>query len=305
MIDISSDDRRRAFALWLRTGRLPSARSADGIELKFNPWHDPGTGRFTFAGGGASRSGDGPVRSRRSTSPDVARRTSPGNPLRPASHRDPGPSSSSGATGGKFVAGGGGRFRGAGASGTVEAPASRYRSGNSRGFRTSVGPSGRIVAAAKPPRPVASVPNEGFRTVVRNGYAYQIDSRERTRRVSGALVIANARIRSRTSQRQAGGADRRASDDGGHYVAVRFNGPSDAFNHFAQDSNFNRGVYRRLEDEWAREKRAGRMVTVKIVPQFDSISLRPSKMNVWWKVDGKYKSVAFPNEPSERRRGGK
>lgn len=52
MIQISDCERRRAFSIWLRTGRLPS--SSDGVEVKFNPWHDPRNGRFTFAPGGAS-----------------------------------------------------------------------------------------------------------------------------------------------------------------------------------------------------------------------------------------------------------
>lgn len=37
MIDIPDYERRRAFSIWLRTGRLPSLRNAEGIELKFNP----------------------------------------------------------------------------------------------------------------------------------------------------------------------------------------------------------------------------------------------------------------------------
>jgi hypothetical protein len=37
---------------WLRTGALLPVRQPDGIELKFNPWHDPVDGRFTFAGSG-------------------------------------------------------------------------------------------------------------------------------------------------------------------------------------------------------------------------------------------------------------
>ncbi|MFW2851059.1 DNA/RNA non-specific endonuclease [Sphingomonas sp. TX0543] len=82
------------------------------------------------------------------------------------------------------------------------------------------------------------------------------------------------------------------------------NGPTEAFNHFAQDANFNRGGYRLLEDEWARDKRAGRAVTVKIVPQVSSASVRPSTINVWWTVDGKTKSLRFPNERPEKRRGG-
>jgi len=140
--------------------------------------------------------------------------------------------------------------------------------------------------------------------IVRNGYTYEIDTRERTRRVSGMLSSTATPVRSRTSQTQAGGADRRVSDDGGHYIAARFRGPTEAFNHFAQDANFNRGGYRVLEDEWARDKRAGRSVTVTIVPRFDGQSDRPSTINVWWTVDGKGKSVRFPNERSEKRRGG-
>lgn len=37
--------RQSSFALWLRTGRVP-------IELKFNPWHDPDNGRFTYSNSG-------------------------------------------------------------------------------------------------------------------------------------------------------------------------------------------------------------------------------------------------------------
>lgn len=44
-----SDEARRRFAIWLRTGQRPLASD---IEFKFNPWHDPANGRFTFAGTG-------------------------------------------------------------------------------------------------------------------------------------------------------------------------------------------------------------------------------------------------------------
>jgi hypothetical protein len=46
---ISAEARRRAFSTWLRTGRLPAASD---VEVKFNPYHDPRNGRFTFAPGG-------------------------------------------------------------------------------------------------------------------------------------------------------------------------------------------------------------------------------------------------------------
>jgi hypothetical protein len=46
------DHRRRAFSLWLRTGRRVPDPHGHQIECKFNPWHDPRGGRFTFAGAG-------------------------------------------------------------------------------------------------------------------------------------------------------------------------------------------------------------------------------------------------------------
>lgn len=51
-MDSSASAQRQAFAHWLRTGRLPRPRAAGGRELKFNPYHDPDNGRFTFAPGG-------------------------------------------------------------------------------------------------------------------------------------------------------------------------------------------------------------------------------------------------------------
>ncbi|RZM37631.1 MAG: hypothetical protein EOP67_00210 [Sphingomonas sp.] len=52
MVQTSGGSERNAFSRWLRTGKVPSALGPDGLELKFNPWHDPADGRFTFAGAG-------------------------------------------------------------------------------------------------------------------------------------------------------------------------------------------------------------------------------------------------------------
>lgn len=48
-----------AFSLWRRTGRLPRPVDPEGTELKFNPWHDPADGRFTFVGSGQYHGGGG------------------------------------------------------------------------------------------------------------------------------------------------------------------------------------------------------------------------------------------------------
>ncbi|MGR6327552.1 DNA/RNA non-specific endonuclease [Sphingomonas sp. XXL09] len=334
MILVSDSERRRAFSIWLRTGRLPSIAAVDGVELKFNPWHDSETGRFTFVGagqhygqwggggfsgggggkgggGGATGSGDWPARSSRPISRDSANRAISKDQTRikrgnlaaapqSSSHK---PSAPRAWTGGGFTGGGGGSFGGAGASGTWGSHDPNRRSKNSPGSVTAVASTDRASETNRAATPPGSASSDRFRAVERNGYTYQIDARGRTRRVSGALTVTNVPIRSRASQAQAGGAERRASDDGGHYIAARFNGPTEAFNHFAQDANFNRCRYRVLENEWAREKRDGKTVTVKVVPRFEGASGRPSVIDVRWTVDGKRKSLKFPNERSERSRG--
>jgi hypothetical protein len=216
----------------------------------------------------------------------------------------PNSNAGNGWTGGGFTGGGGGRFGGGGASSSepwIDDPEKQRRvPGNTvRADKQQTSDSNtRLEELPGFPKSASQMHRE-----VRNGYEYQLDDRGRTRKVSGALVLASKQVRSRTAQAQAGGVERKPSDDGGHYVAARFNGPTDAFNHFAQNANFNRGGYRVLEDEWARDKRTGRTVTVRIVPQFDGGSVRPSVIDVWWTVDGKEKSAKFSNTRSEKNRG--
>ena len=52
MIQSANHERQTAFSGWLRTGRLPRISNPDVVEFKFNHWHDPADGRFTFAGSG-------------------------------------------------------------------------------------------------------------------------------------------------------------------------------------------------------------------------------------------------------------
>lgn len=47
-MDKQEQEKTQAFAFWIRTGRWPVAIDRGGIELKFNPYHDPRNGQFTF-----------------------------------------------------------------------------------------------------------------------------------------------------------------------------------------------------------------------------------------------------------------
>ncbi|WP_328804639.1 DNA/RNA non-specific endonuclease [Sphingobium psychrophilum] len=130
----------------------------------------------------------------------------------------------------------------------------------------------------------------------KNGYDFHIDIIARNRRTYVQLSLAVSPKRSRRNQAQAGKPNRRGGDDGGHFIAARFNGPSDRFNHFAQNANFNRGSYRAMEDSWARELRAGHKVFVDIEPLYEGTSQRPYQLNVIWEINGKKFRKKFPNE---------
>lgn len=106
--------------------------------------------------------------------------------------------------------------------------------------------------------------------------------------------------RSARIQTEAGRPDRRATDDGGHFIAARFGGPKAAYNHFAQDANFNRGAYRKVEDDWQRMKLRGQDVKVKIDIYHVGESRRPHRLHVEWTGGGKSGFRDFANE-----RGGK
>jgi hypothetical protein len=53
-MEVSDRDQRRAFSHYLRTGRWPPSKLTDAIQFKFNPYHDPRDGKFTFGPGTAS-----------------------------------------------------------------------------------------------------------------------------------------------------------------------------------------------------------------------------------------------------------
>lgn len=249
MEDISREAERRAFLVWMRTGRRLVEPGVAPVERKFNPWHDPANGQFTFGGGGASGSWDrsGPARARPSRDKSAATR-----PPRPNSARRQPP-----------------------------APSDVARLEQLR----------RAAAAAQTHRRSA----QPHRIVERNRYRYEIDRDNRTREASGHLSLGPVAPRSRLAQARAGGADRRPGDDGGHYIASRFNGPGDAFNHFAQSARFNRGSYRALEDTWARALRQGKSVFVRIQPHYAGHSQRPAWLRVRSTIDGNTRDQIFPN----------
>ncbi len=88
------------------------------------------------------------------------------------------------------------------------------------------------------------------------------------------------------------------TDEGGHFVGRRFDGPLDDFNHFAQDMNFNRGAYKTLENSWQRALDNGSSVNISITPNYLGNSLRPHTIDLRYTIDGIPYQKSFFNRPS-------
>ncbi|WAC22296.1 DNA/RNA non-specific endonuclease [Blastomonas sp. SL216] len=287
----SAHGQQSSFALWLRTGRWPDPDASAAIERKFNPWHDPDDGRFTFADQGR-RYGSGSAGSSASGKPRKRDKVKPG----------------------------GGSFGGAGATGAFGKPLpakpepKAKPKPTSRGGRNFPGwlpatpaPWPKPRAKPIPIRPAAPSP---WRPVERNGYIYHLDDKGDPHEIDVPKLGTEAQTpRSRSAQRNAGKPDRLPTDDGGHFIAHRFNGPNDAFNHFAQDRASNRGRYRVVEQTWADAQAAGKDVSFKMKIDYPTGSRRPDFVHIWYSTGGPtvYEKIDnrpghFPVKPQVRRK---
>jgi hypothetical protein len=255
---------KSAFEIYLRTGVMLGDPAAP-LALKYNPWHDIEDGRFTRAGMGRKV------------------------PPKFGGYGGGGRGFDGGGATGVF---GGGDFGGGGASGSWDAPGHKNPKTKPK-LRKPITPA--VVSpdsSAHRPRP----PSPVVQTIHANGYAFAMDAQHRTRQITGSLTDGPRSTRSRSMQSNAGKPDRLPTDDGGHYIATRFNGPREKFNHFAQDANVNRGRYRALEAEWARQLAQGKKMKVDIRPQYEGSSVRPHRIDVIWYIDGVRHSIKLSNK---------
>jgi hypothetical protein len=307
------------FDTYLRTGRLVDPRA---IEVKFNPWHDAKDGRFTFVGRGNYFPGHGPSGSNRAQQSSgfggggAQGSWEPHNPHDPKNANNHGwYTVQRGDTLTRIA-----RFRkGLTAADlawlndiSLDRPlriGQRIKVPHQRSLDAARDAKNKAVALdyylqthggklppdpAKPPSLQSQILDANWRQEIRGSYNFYIDPGMRFRQVFGVITLAEVPKRSRKSQREV--AERRPGDDGGHYIAARFNGPTDWFNHFAQDLKINRGAYRVMEDGWYKDAAAGRRVFVSIEAFYAGASRRPSHIQVIWSVDGKERFRSFPNE---------
>jgi len=117
------------------------------------------------------------------------------------------------------------------------------------------------------------------------GYRYVTDEHGRVSEINARLRNEPGE-RSQTVQSAAGALSRLQTDEGGHLVAVRFNGPAHEVNHIAQDIKLNRGQWRTLENQWAKGLDQGKQVDVNMKLAYPKDSQRPSEIEVESRVDG-------------------
>jgi hypothetical protein len=342
-MDVSIEAKRRAYAVWLRTGRWPVPQGADGTELKFNPWHDPKDGRFTTAGGAASGGQIGSAPARTTVKTNLPSRTRDQRIIKPQNRQNTVISTLQAVVTAKHDLEEGfkdGIYDTAmGAAKAVQStlttkPVTTIKNNN---FAIADQIDGVIAAEDTPARKqIARAANRVMHTnpheigyvvgkvagnaaitsatgavagkllslplpvptakIVVNGHRFHIDAAGRPKLWRSELSLDRPTNRSSKVQVRAGGSDRRITDQGGHLIAPRFGGPANDFNHIAQDANFNQGIYRKLEDKWAKAIKNNQKVVVETKLKCKGPTQRPDRLIVRYKIDNRRYIEKFHNE---------
>jgi DNA/RNA endonuclease G (NUC1) len=88
-------------------------------------------------------------------------------------------------------------------------------------------------------------------------------------------------------------------DDRGHFIGDQFGGAPRLENLFPQDAEINKGIYKSLEDQLAKQVRNGKDVYVDIKPLYEYNSKRPTKIIFKYSIDGEKFLKIFPNDRSQ------
>jgi len=126
--------------------------------------------------------------------------------------------------------------------------------------------------------------------VVDQKFVYDTDHLGRVVHAEGHLDLwlpEPDRVRNDVQQQAAGVPDRLSTDHGGHFFGAQFGGPAEGINMSAMDGpGLNKGAYRRLENLWSREIKAGHTVDVRVDPVFVGDSRRAARFAVTYRIDG-------------------
>lgn len=84
-------------------------------------------------------------------------------------------------------------------------------------------------------------------------------------------------------------------DHAGHLAGDRFGGSPEIDNLVSQLSNVNLSQYKKIENQWANAIKEGKQVKVNVEVKYDGDSVRPSKFNVQYEIDGEVFSKSILN----------
>lgn len=154
-----------------------------------------------------------------------------------------------------------------------------------------------VIHADEEVKPEAVKPDTVYE---RNGYEYKTDDLGRTKLVTGDLNLEEGK---RSHLQTEVGHKGLESDEGGHLIGTRFNGPTDAFNLVPQDADLNRGEWKAMENTWADQVENGKDVKVMIEPVYRDDSGRPESFEVLSQADNELTYTSFLNQPVNETKG--
>lgn len=130
-----------------------------------------------------------------------------------------------------------------------------------------------------------------------NDTTYKTDSFGRPISWDGEPTYNPEAERDGDAQKDAGGADRKEGDDGGHLVARVLNGSPGNENIVAMRDTVNRGDYKKVENEIAEAKKLPEIKDVKDSGKiiYEGESARPNKIERTYTIDGVKKELTVDN----------
>ena len=133
-----------------------------------------------------------------------------------------------------------------------------------------------------------------------NGYKYYTDELGRIVKVEGELHLKTheGRLPIVDSIKDVGKGDQQEGDDRGHLIGDQFGGSNGLENLIPQNAEVNRGSFKNLENELAKQLKDGKEIYVKVKPDYEGDSNRPSSITIKYTIDGSTQVQTFPNERS-------
>lgn len=130
----------------------------------------------------------------------------------------------------------------------------------------------------------------------KNGYTFETDELGRPTAVGGHLKLETG---PRSQQQREVGHQGKETDEGGHLIATRFDGPPDGFNLVPQDVNLNRGAWKAMENDWAEALEEDQPVEVAITPVYLGETKRPDGFDVIYQIGQDLYTKTFYNESAK------